>query len=145
MDSIIEVQRQTHEDVERLQRALATVLSTSSSSQQSKLAQEYKASQLLDRLMGRIATLDSSYKDGEGARKAEIDALTPSNPADAMAGFYTRLEKIKQYHTKYPETVVGGLELELSALLEDDNAEDQSDDEEREDRQCPVSLIDPPV
>ncbi|OCB84850.1 hypothetical protein A7U60_g8071 [Sanghuangporus baumii] len=136
MDSVIEVQRQTHEEVERLERALAQVLAKPSTTQQGKLANEHKASQILDRIISRAHTLNNLYQD-EAARKAEIDAISGSK-ADDMSEFYSRLGKIKEFHMKYPDQVVGGFELELAALVNDDTGEGNDDQDEEED---PISLL----
>ncbi|KAI5119507.1 hypothetical protein M0805_002443 [Coniferiporia weirii] len=136
MDSIIEVQRQTHEEIERFERALATVLSKPHSTQRTKLANEHKASQILDRITSRAHTLHNIYQD-EAARKAEIDAISGYKPDD-MTEFYSRLSKIKEYHLKYPDQVVGGFELELAALVDNDVGEADGDDYEEED---PISLL----
>lgn len=133
MDSIIEVQRQTHEEIERFERALATVLSKNQPTQQAKLANEHKAAQLLDRISSRVATLNNAYQD-QVARKAEIDALSSSGQTDDLSNFYVRLGKIKEHHLKYPDTVVGNFELELAGLVESDYVEGGDDDYEEEDR-----------
>ena len=131
MDSIIEVQRQTHEEIERFERALATVLSKPHSTQYAKLANEHKAAQILDRITSRIHTLDNAYQD-ENTRKAEIDAITGSK-ADDISEFYARVGKIKEFHTKYPNQVVGSFQLELSSLVENE-AREGEEEEETEDR-----------
>lgn len=138
MDSLIEVQRQTHEEIERYERALATVLAKPSTTQQSKLANEHKASQILDRITSRVQTLHNLYQD-ESARKAEIDAISGAK-ADDLTEFYSRLGKVKEHHIKYPDQVVGGFELELAALVDDTVGDSGDDDYEEEDRECLISL-----
>ncbi len=130
MDSIIELQRQTHEETERFERALATVLSKPQPNQQVKLTNEHKASQILDRITSRVSSLNTHYQD-EATRKAELDLLSGSKPDD-LSEFYTRLQSIKDYHQKYPNQVVGEFQLELAALVEDKNFEGGDDDEEEE-------------
>lgn len=132
MDSIIEVQRQTHGETERLERALAQVLAKHSTTQQGKLANEHKASQILDRIISRAHTLRNLYQD-EAARKTEIDAISGSRPDD-LSEFYSRLGKIKEFHVKYPDQVVGGFELELAELVNDDTGEADGGDDDEEDR-----------
>lgn len=134
MDSVFEVQRQTHEEIERLERALAIVLSKTQTTQRAKLANEHKASQILDRITSRAVALNNSYED-EATRKAESSALL-GKKADDVDEFYSRLGKIKEYHLKYPNQVVGGFELELAALVDSDLGEAGGDDDyEEEDRQ----------
>lgn len=135
MDSIIEIQRQTHEEIERFERALATVLSKPAASQQAKLANEHKASQILDRITSRAHTLYNQYQD-EPTRKKEAELLS-GKKADDLSEFYSRLGRIKEYHLKYPDQVIGGFELELAALVDDEVDENEEDEYEEEDRKCP--------
>ncbi|EJD01568.1 uncharacterized protein FOMMEDRAFT_126603 [Fomitiporia mediterranea MF3/22] len=136
MDSLIEVQRQTHEEIERFERALAVVLAKPSTTQQAKLSNEHKASQVLDRISSRVHTLHNLYQD-EPVRKAEIDAISGSKPDD-LSEFYARLAKIKEHHLKYPDQLVGSFELDLAALVNDNTGEAGEDDYEEED---PISLL----
>ena len=135
MDSIIEIQRQTHEEIERFERALATVLSKPAASQQAKLANEHKASQILDRITSRAHTLYNQYQD-EPTRKKEAELLS-GKKADDLSEFYSRLGRIKEYHLKYPDQVIGGFELELAALVDDEVDENEEDEYEEEDRKYP--------
>jgi splicing factor 3A subunit 3 len=148
MDSIIELQRQTHEEIERYERALYTILSRPQNAHQSRLQNEHKASQIIDRISSRATTLNSTYQD-QDARSAEIDAIsTPSQPGD-LSEFYARLGKIQEHHNKYPDAGADGPEFEIAALLDEFNPDDYDDDEEYayEDREfwmasCPFfSLI----
>ncbi|THH26809.1 hypothetical protein EUX98_g7379 [Antrodiella citrinella] len=118
MDSILEVQRQTHEE----------------QTHETKLQAEHKASQILDRVSARVVALKNSYEDGE-ARKAEIEAL--SSRPDDLSEFYTRLGKIQEHYAKYPESGPSGFELELAAFL--DETEDFGDEEYEEDD--PIALL----
>lgn len=132
MDSIIEIQRQTHEEVERFERALYTLLSRNHSTHEHNLQNEHKASQVLDRIASRASVLHSLYQD-EDARKLELEALSAPAQQNDLSEFYTRLGKIQEHHNKYPDSVPGGFDLELAALLEDTN-QDGDDEYEEEDR-----------
>jgi splicing factor 3A subunit 3 len=128
MDSIIELQRQSHQEIERYERALYTVLSRPQNAHQARLQSEHKASQILDRISSRVSTLHSTYQN-EDARKVEIDAIsTPSQPGD-LSEFYARLGKIQEHHNKYPDAGADGVEFEIAALLDDYNPEDYDDEE----------------
>jgi splicing factor 3A subunit 3 len=128
MDSIIELQRQTHEEIERYERALYKILSRPQNVHQARLQNEHKASQILDRISSRVSTLNSTYQD-QDARKVEIDAIsTPSQPGD-LSEFYARLGKVQEHHNKYPDAGVDGVEFEIAALLDDFNPEDYDDEE----------------
>jgi splicing factor 3A subunit 3 len=128
MDSIIELQRQTHEEIERYERALYTVLSRPQNVHQGRVQNDHKASQILDRISSRNTTLNSTYQD-QDARKVEIDSIsTPNQPGD-LSEFYARLGKIQDHHNKYPDAGADGVEFEISALLDEYNPEDYDDDE----------------
>ncbi|KAF4575109.1 hypothetical protein EYR40_005158 [Pleurotus pulmonarius] len=136
MDSVIEVQRQTHEEIERLERALYTLLSRNPATHEIKLQNEHKASQVLDRISSRVTALNGLYSD-EAARKEDIDNLTAKSQQNDLSEFYSRLVKIQEHYNKYPDAVVDGLELELDAFLYEPDPE-ADEDLEGED---PISLM----
>ncbi|EJF56615.1 RNA splicing factor PRP9 [Dichomitus squalens LYAD-421 SS1] len=136
MDSVIEVQRQTHEEIEHLERALYATLSKTQSTHQVRLQNEHKASQLLDRIHARVVALNNLYED-QDTRKAEIDSLSAPPRQDDLSAFYDRLSKIQEHHAKYPDSVVGGFELELAAFV--DEAEELDGEEFEQDD--PIALL----
>jgi hypothetical protein len=140
MDSVIEVQRQTHEELEQYERALYTVLSRPQNAHQTRIQNELKASQILDRIVSRVTTLHSTYRD-QDARTVEINAIsTPSQPGD-LSQFYARLGKVQEHHNKYPDAGADGVEQEIAALLEEVNPEDCDDEYVFEDRELAALLI----
>lgn len=134
MDSIIEVQRQTHEEIEHFERALYNVLSRPQPTHESRLQVEHKASQTLDRIQSRVVALSNSYEDQE-TRKAEIDKLTGPGNSNELGEFYARLGKIQEHYVKYPDTVANGFELELAAFLDEGMEEVGEDEYEADDRE----------
>jgi splicing factor 3A subunit 3 len=139
MDSIIEIQRHTHEEIERYERALYTILSRPQNVHQSRLQNEHKAAQMLDRISSRVITLNSTYQN-QDARKVEIDAISaPSQPGD-LSEFYARLGKIQEHHNKYPDAGADGVEFEIAALLDEFNTEDYDDDYVYDDREFGYTL-----
>jgi splicing factor 3A subunit 3 len=128
MDSIIELQRQTHQEIERYEQALYTILSRPQNVHQNRLQNEHKSSQILDRISSRVTTLNSIYKD-EDARRTEINAIsTPSQPGD-LSEFYARLGKVQEHHNKYPDTGADAIEFEIATLLDEFNPEDYDEEE----------------
>ena len=128
MDSIIELQRQTHEEIERYEQALYTILSRPQNVHQNRLQNEHKASQILDRISSRVTTLKSIYQD-EDTRRTEINAIsTPSQPGN-LSEFYTRLGKVQEHHNKYPDAGIDAIEFEIATLLDEFNPEDYDDEE----------------
>jgi splicing factor 3A subunit 3 len=139
MDSIIEVQRQTHEEIEHFERALYQILAKPAPLHQGKVQAEHRASQILERISARVNTLDNLYQNDD-TRKQEIEAISGSSKADDLSEFYSRLGKIQEHHAKYPDGIVDGFELELLALTEDPMTEEVDEDYAEEDRTFNASL-----
>ncbi|KAF8607528.1 hypothetical protein BDV93DRAFT_487253 [Ceratobasidium sp. AG-I] len=118
MDSIIEVQRNTHEEIERFDQALADILSRPQVTHRTNLIAEHKASAVLDRMHARMITLNSHYMDETGPRSQELEQLSSGGAPDDLTDFYSKLKKIKDHHHKYPDSATNGFVLELSGLLE---------------------------
>lgn len=136
MDSIIEVQRHTHEEIEHFERALYTILSKPQLTHESRLQAEHKTSQLLDRLSSRLVTLTNLYED-QDTRTAEINALSaPPQQQSDLSAFYTRLGKIQEHYAKYPDAIVGGFDPELTAFLEEEQTTGGDEEYEEDDRKC---------
>ncbi|KAH8993889.1 hypothetical protein EDB86DRAFT_2928274 [Lactarius hatsudake] len=127
MDSVIEIQRQTHEEIEQYERALYTVLSRPQNAHQTRLQNEHKASQILDRISSRVTTLHSMYRD-QDTRDVEIDAISAPNQPGDLSEFYARLGKVQEHHNKYPDAGADGVELDIAALLEEITSEDYDED-----------------
>ncbi|KAI6003673.1 hypothetical protein EDD15DRAFT_2455413 [Pisolithus albus] len=138
MDSIIETQRQAHEEIERYEIVLYSLLARTQPVHETKLQTEHKAAQVLSRLSTRVTALKAQYED-EDARKAEMDALTSSAQPSDLSEFYARLVKIQDHYNKYPDVAAGGFDLELAALLEEGN-QDGVDEEEYEEED-PIGLL----
>ena len=133
MDSIIELQRQNHEEIERFERALYTLLSRHQPTHEAKLVYEHKASQALDRIFSRVVALNNLYLD-EDVRRAEIELLSAPQQQNDLSEFYSRLVKIQEHHSKYPDAIPGGFDLELAALLEEGGQDGVDEEYEEEDR-----------
>ncbi|KAL4081580.1 hypothetical protein V8B97DRAFT_1893143 [Scleroderma yunnanense] len=138
MDSTVEAQRQAHEEIERYEIVLYSLLARNQLTHETKLQTEHKAAQVLGRLSSRLTTLKSLYED-EDARKTEIDSLTASAQPGDLSEFYSRLVKIQDHYNKYPDVAAGGFDLELAALLEEGN-QDGFEDEEYEEED-PLGLM----
>jgi len=138
MDSVIELQRQTHEEIERFEGALYDLLSRPTTAHERKLQNEHKASQVLDRITTRTTALNNLYVDGD-SRKEEINRLTASSKADDLSEFYSRLVKIQEHHNKYPDSAPG-IDLELASFLEELGQEEEDLDVE-DDRTFPLSTL----
>lgn len=133
MDSIIEVQRHTHEGIEQFERALYTILSKPQPTHESRLQVEHKTSQLLDRLSSRLVSLKNLYED-QDTRKAEVDSLSAHPHQNDLSTFYSRVGKIQEHYAKYPDAIVSGLDPELAAFLEEEEAGGGDEEYEEDDR-----------
>ncbi|KAF8759859.1 phosphatidylinositol dephosphorylation [Rhizoctonia solani] len=118
MDSIIEEQRNTHEEIERFERALADILSRPQVTHKTNLIAEHKASAILDRMHSRMVTLNSLYMDEAGPRNQELEQLSSASAPDDLNDFYSKLKKIKDHHHKYPDSATNAFALELDSLVE---------------------------
>ena len=132
MDSIIEIQRQTHEDIERFHKALYTLLSRTQATHSQNLQNEHKAAQILDRLFSRVVNLNDLYHD-EDARRKELDALSAPSQQNDLSKFYARLNKIQDHHNKYPEAIPLASDFEIAAFLEEpvQDGDEEFEDEDR--------------
>ena len=135
MDSVIEIKRQTHEEIEHLEKALYTILSKPQPAHEGRLQTEHKASKILDRISSRVATLNDLYQDDETS-KAEVEAISSKDPGD-LKEFYSRLGKITEHYAKYPESMNLGFELELASFLDEPEPAEDDEEYEEEDRRSP--------
>ena len=142
MDSIIEVQRQTHEEIEHFERALYQTLAKPTQLHQQRVQAEHKSSQILDRIAARVTTLNNLYQNDD-TLKQEIENISGYSKADDLSEFYSRLGKIQEHHAKYPDGIVDGFELELLALTDDPIVEEGDEGYAEEDRAFAMSL--PPI
>ncbi|PWN52472.1 hypothetical protein IE53DRAFT_405134 [Violaceomyces palustris] len=147
--SIFEVIRQTHEETERYQQALVDILlqasSASSTTHKQKLRQSHKASQLLDRISDRFSSLHQLYKDPLSERANELEKLTGAttrdsvthsaeqgdDQADALKEFYGRLDRINEYHQKYPQALPDAFSLDFLSFQDADPSTTTSPNEVR--------------
>ncbi|KAH8084173.1 hypothetical protein HD553DRAFT_335567 [Filobasidium floriforme] len=107
MESVIEIQRQSQEEIERYEQALADILTKPVRGARANLRNQHKALDVLNRIADRQADLSKLYDDDDGLRAAELSLLSaPSSskgdPQNDLAEFYTRLDKIKSYHARHP-------------------------------------------
>jgi len=141
MDSIIEIQRQTHEQIERFERALYVLLARPDNVHETRLQNEHKSAQALDGIMTRVDALHAMYEDAD-TRKAELEAISAPATAgpDELKEFYSRLVKIQEHYNKYPDSAPGGFDLEIAALLDEPGQDDE--EEYEEDRKLPETFSD---
>lgn len=124
---LLEDQRFIHEDLERLEQAVAdrvadkprNVSSPAALMQKSlrannyvsqireKLANEHELAKFLDRIEVQSKRLLEIYKDADGLREKEVQSISTG---DQFEEFYTQLDEIKDFHKRYPNEPVDNLE-----------------------------------
>ncbi|TYJ51396.1 hypothetical protein B9479_008037 [Cryptococcus floricola] len=103
MDSIVETQRQTHEEIERYEQALAEVLMQNPTATKNVTRRDRKAAEILDRIGTLRRELVDMYEDIPGLRPKELALLSaPGAGQDDLEEFYLRFNKIKDFHGRNP-------------------------------------------
>ncbi|KAJ2751877.1 Pre-mRNA-splicing factor sap61, partial [Coemansia nantahalensis] len=108
MDSIVEQQRQAHEDIERLEQAVVDLMMQDLAKHRHRLLREHKINELLEEIQGRSRLLEALEADESGLRGREVAALA-SRPLDE---FYARLGAIGDHHRLNPGLAVQPPELD---------------------------------
>ncbi|WVQ79096.1 hypothetical protein IAT38_001190 [Cryptococcus sp. DSM 104549] len=139
MDSIIETQRQTHEEIERYEQALAEVLMQNPTAQRNITRRDRKAAEILDRVGTLRKELVDLYEDAPGLRPKELSLLSAPAPGeDDLAEFYVRFNKIKDFHGRNPGINSRQFINELDELVKGDGVQTIEVDGEEE-----PTVIDP--
>ncbi|KAE8362668.1 hypothetical protein BDV27DRAFT_15985 [Aspergillus caelatus] len=104
---LLEDQRFIHEDLERLEQAIADRVADEPRNIRDRLARDHEIGQFLDRIDEQSKRLLDIYKDADGAREREIQAISTGDQFDE---FYKQLDEIKDFHKRYPNEPVENLE-----------------------------------
>ncbi|KAJ2449614.1 Pre-mRNA-splicing factor sap61 [Coemansia sp. RSA 2336] len=109
MDSIVEQQRQAHEDVERMEQAIVDLMLQNLTKHRYRLIREQKINELLEQIQQRSQVLlDLEKAEGLGSKEA---ARMEERGFDE---FYDRLNDIRSYHYRNPDLVVRPPEMEFA-------------------------------
>lgn len=121
---LLEDQRFIHEDLERLEQAVAdrvaevprnvSVLTdglphmlTKYSQIRGRLARDHELAKLLDRIEVQSQRLLEIYKDTDGLREKEVQTIATG---DQFEEFYKQLDDIKDFHKRYQNEPIENLE-----------------------------------
>ncbi|KAJ5524121.1 hypothetical protein N7494_010771 [Penicillium frequentans] len=104
---LLEDQRFIHEDLERLEQAVADRVADKPRNIREKLANEHELAKFLDRIEVQSKRLLEIYKDADGLREKEVQSISTG---DQFEEFYTQLDEIKDFHKRYPNEPVDNLE-----------------------------------
>ncbi|KJX98421.1 splicing factor 3a subunit 3 like protein [Zymoseptoria brevis] len=98
--------RGLHEDIERLEQAVAERVLEDPKHIRSRLVRDHEIQTFLDRIQSQSQRALSIYKEQE-ARTQEIQAISTG---DTFEAFRDEVKKIKTYHERYPHEPVENLE-----------------------------------
>ena len=103
----LEDQRGLHEDLERLEDAIAARYLAPRKNLKDQRATDHEIADFLDRISKQSARLKALYDDPAGEKQKEVQKI---GTGDTYAAFYEQLGEIKQYHGRYPGAPVENLE-----------------------------------
>lgn len=104
---ILEEQRFLHEDLERLEAAIADRVTDEPRHVRERLNRDHQIAGFLDRIQNQSKRLLDIYKDTDGMRSREIQTITTGDPFDE---FYKQLDEVKTFHNRYPNEPLENLE-----------------------------------
>lgn len=113
METLLEQQRRSHEERERLMDAMAKEMLHVKKTHREQINSDQRLRQLLDRYMECAGELRDLYEDKDGLRKEEVAALSGPNE---FAEFYSRLKGIKDFHRKHPNEISVPMSVEFEEL-----------------------------
>ncbi|KAL1593706.1 Pre-mRNA-splicing factor sap61 [Paraconiothyrium brasiliense] len=116
---LLEDQRNIHEELERLEDAIADRLLEDSPQIRDRLARDHDVAQFLRQIEERSGRLISIYQDVDGKKDDEIRNLTLGDP---MESFMREIANIKAYHEKYTNLPVENLEKAYKRRSPEDHA-----------------------
>ncbi|KAF2455704.1 hypothetical protein BDY21DRAFT_289369 [Lineolata rhizophorae] len=105
--SRLEQIRGLHEDVERLEAAIAERVDDQYPRPRDNLSRDHAIAYFAHRASDEAARLLELYRDGDGTLEAERRALTTGDPFES---FYKQLAAAREHHAKYPNEPVENLE-----------------------------------
>ncbi|KAF2090898.1 hypothetical protein K490DRAFT_34467 [Saccharata proteae CBS 121410] len=104
---ILEEQRLLHEDLERLEQAIADRILDEPKHIRERLNRDHEVAGFLTLIQKHSQRLLNIYKDKDGSRAAEIQAISTGDPFEE---FNKQLAGIKDFHRRYPNEIVENLE-----------------------------------
>ncbi|KAJ5669865.1 hypothetical protein N7462_010935 [Penicillium macrosclerotiorum] len=104
---IFEDQRFLHEDLERLEQAVADRKAENPQNIRQRLARDHELARFLTRIEEQSKRLLEIYKDADGLREKEAQAIATG---DQFEEFYKQLDEIKDFHKRYPNEPAENLE-----------------------------------
>ncbi|KAK6354738.1 hypothetical protein TWF696_003875 [Orbilia brochopaga] len=106
MTTILENQRLLHEELERLEQAVADRLADEARTIRDRLIRDHEVGHFLTRFENQSKRLFDLYTDEDGSREKEINSLSHGDP---FVEFYSQLAEIRDFHRRYPNEPVEDL------------------------------------
>ncbi|CAI5443196.1 unnamed protein product [Caenorhabditis angaria] len=113
MDSSLEIARNLHEERERLIDSIVKETMAEKLTHKAKINSEQRVKRFSDRYHEISNELVKLYKDEDGSRSMEMDAVSGPNE---FAEFYSRLKVIKDAHRRNPEELAEPLSVEFQKI-----------------------------
>ncbi|KAI9933090.1 hypothetical protein ASPWEDRAFT_185287 [Aspergillus wentii DTO 134E9] len=104
---VLEDQRFAHEDLERLEHAIADRVADEPRNIRERLARDHEIAHFLTRIEDQSKRLLDIYKDADGLREQELQSISTG---EQFEEFYKQLDDIKDFHKRYPNEPVENLE-----------------------------------
>lgn len=117
METILERQRYAHENIERLEQGITDRILTKPRTVRDRLQLDHEIAEMLETMEMTSHSLRALYADEDGARVREVAKLSAA--ADGLDTFYSQLAAVKDYHRRYPDSVVEDLAAQYTTHLPD--------------------------
>lgn len=114
MESVIEQQRNHHEERERLEETMVREMMIKKISNKDHINSEHRVKYLFNRYLDVTQDLVDSYEDKEGVRKDEINSMQGGNEFNE---FYARLRNIKEFYKKHSNEAAKPMSMEFDEFL----------------------------
>ena len=114
---LLEDQRFIHEDLERLEQAIAERLDTDPRNIKDRLNRDHEINTFLTRIQEQSKRLLNTYRDRDGSLAKERQSLSGADPFE---DFYKQYEEIKTFHRQYPNGGIENLERAYKRRKPDD-------------------------
>ncbi|KAJ5908641.1 hypothetical protein N7495_001323 [Penicillium taxi] len=112
----LEEQRFIHEDLERLEAAIADLVALEPRNIRDQLARDHELKKFIDRIEEQSKRLLEIYKDEDKQREKELLSISTG---DQFQEFQKQLDSIKDHHRRYPNEPVDNLERAYQRRLQE--------------------------
>ncbi|EPX74369.1 U2 snRNP-associated protein sap61 [Schizosaccharomyces octosporus yFS286] len=122
-DSVLEIQRYAHEELERLSQAIVDRQVANPKAIRERLRLEHQSSHYIKQTRDTSERLLKIYETGNELRQKEIARISRDEGLD---GFYKELDEIRDFHHRYPDHGVENFE-QMYAIKPSESGTDEID------------------